>query len=118
MMKRLLITLLFLFPSFGFSNGSLMVGALEQAAGVQLGDISRQLILDHTPPGIERTERFLIHRAMEDFKTNLFSQGPKCDPILDLCPLVQTASVEARYCITRCTGTGADRVCYEICYED
>jgi hypothetical protein len=30
----------------------------------------------------------------------------------------QDSDVEARYCITRCTGTGKDRVCYEVCYED
>lgn len=36
----------------------------------------------------------------------------------DHTPYITDGTREARYCITRCTGTGKDRVCYEICYED
>lgn len=37
---------------------------------------------------------------------------------LEECKEVSISNVDARYCISRCTGTGKDRVCYEVCYED
>ena len=122
-MKRLLIAVLFLFPSLGFANGAMMMAdALEQAAGVNLGEMPRELIVDHAPEGIERIERILIHKALDDFKLNL--KNPRCVPPAQNCPRPggvdagNGGNTEARYCVTRCTGTGKDRVCYEICYED
>lgn len=50
-----------------------------------------------------------------------FLEGSNCLRLGIQCgndEIFRDPSVEARYCITRCTGTGKDRVCYEVCYED
>jgi len=97
---RLILAVSFFFASSAFATTPAHIGSdLERLLGNPISQSQLDLIRT-TIPETTRLERFAYENAMNDLRSKL------------------TSNTEARVCVTRCSGTGENKVCWEVCVDN
>lgn len=90
--------------AIGIGLGSVALGDIVtpelRSLGFEVNPAQEELIRT-TLPEIDRTERLILRRLT-----------------LDAISKLEDGDREARVCIRRCSGTGSERVCWDVCVDN
>ena len=107
MMRKAILAGALLCASHAFATtpvDDLVIGSLEGFGGQRIAPIQRDLILQDMPQ-IQPKERLQLRLTLDDVQKQL-DQAQANGP------------TDARVCVTRCEGTGEDKVCWEVCVDN